>query len=493
MKTAAERAGSLGAARPLLVLAATLAVACGGDAGYEIAINGGRVIDPESGLDAVRSVGIRDGRIETVSESELVGETTIDATGLVVAPGFIDLHVHGQTPELYDLQAMDGVTSSFELEVGTGDVDAWYADHDAVPARINYGVSVGHIPTRMAVLGDPGDFLPSGPATSEAASEEQLREMERRLEAGLDQGAVAVGFGWAYTPAATPDEMSRMMAVAGRGGAAAHIHLGGSAFEDARAALRGAMEAAARGGAALHVVHMNSSGTTLAMEMLDTIQAVRDRGRDVTTEAYPYEAGMTRIESALFDDWETWDDARFERHMWVATGERLNRESFGRYRAQGGEVIIFTNPPELVRQIASHPLTMVASDGFIVDGRGHPRSSGTFSRVLGRYVREAGSLTLSDAIAKMTLMPARRLEGRVAAMASKGRIRAGADADVVVFDPERIVDRADYMNPTAPSEGVRHVFVGGVPVVRAGLLVEGAAPGQPIRAPREGGADGTDQ
>ncbi len=477
----------MGRVRRSILAAALVFAACGGESPHDLVITGGRVIDPESGLDAVRSVGISDGRIATVSESPLAGATVVDATGLVVAPGFIDLHVHGQTPELYDLQAMDGVTTSLELEVGAGDVNEWYAEHDGVPARINYGVSVGHIPTRMAVLDDPGEFLPSGSAANGAATEQQIAEMERRLQAGLDQGAVAVGLGWAYTPAATADEIARVMGVAGRNGAAAHIHIGGSGFADARASLMGAMEAARRGGAALHVVHMNSSGAGMAMEMLDTIRAAQGRGRDVTTEAYPYEAGMTRIESALFDDWEAWEPERYARHMWVATGERLTRASFGRYRAEGGEVIIFTNPPELVREIASHPLTMVASDGFMLDGRGHPRTSGTFARVLGRYVREAGSLTLAEAIAKMTLMPARRLEGRVPGMANKGRIREGADADVVVFDPERIIDRADYMNPAVPSEGMHVVLVGGIPVVRDGRLVDGAAPGRAVRAPTGSG------
>lgn len=463
-------------------------VACTGDEAtssvtYDTVISGGRVIDPASGLDAVRNVGILDGLIAAVEETALDGEYVIDASGLVVAPGFIDLHVHGQTPEMYDLQVMDGVTTSLELEVGTGDVAAWYAEHDAVPARINYGVSAGHIPARMAVLNDDGEFLPSGAAATDEASGDQVAEMERRIQEGLDAGAVAVGFGWAYTPAATSDEMARLMGVAGRNGASAHIHIGGYAFENAAAALDGAMTAAAAGGSALHVVHMNSSGTSMAMEMLETIAEAKRQGQDVTTESYPYEAGMTRIESALFDGWEDWEDARFNDHMWVATGERLTRETFGRYRAEGGEVIIFTNPPELVREIASHPLTMIASDGFIVDGKGHPRSSGTYARVLGRYVREDRSLTLPDALRMMSLMPARRLEGRVPDMARKGRIAEGMDGDIAVFDPESIVDHADYMAPTRPSEGMRYVFVAGSEVVRDGELVDGAAPGRAVRAP----------
>lgn len=454
----------------------------GGGAGpFDVVVAGGRILDPETGLDAIRNVGIRDGRIEAITDAPIEGVEVLDATGAVVAAGFIDLHVHGQTPEMYGLQVMDGVTSSLELEVGTGDVAAWYAAHDAEDALINYGVSVGHIPARMSVLDDDGEFLPSGSAVTNQASADQLAQMEAWLQEGLDAGAVAVGFGWAYTPAATADEIARMMGVAGRNNASAHIHIAGG--DDRMAALQAAMTAAEAGGAGLHVVHVNSSGTSSALEMLDTIAAAQARGVDVTVEAYPYEAGMTRIESALFDDWESWDDDNFERHMWVATGERLTRETFGQRRAEGGEVIIFTNPPELVAELASHPLTMIASDGFIVGGKGHPRSSGTYARVLGRYVRDAASVTLMEALAKMSLWPAQRLEGRVPAMANKGRVQEGADADLVVFDPETIIDRATYMDPTATSEGMKHVLVAGVAVVRDGALVEGVAPGRAIRAP----------
>jgi len=454
----------------------------GGEGGaYDVVIAGGRVLDPESGLDAIRNIGIRDGRIAAVTDAPIHGETLLDATGKVVTPGFIDLHVHAQTLEMFRLQVMDGVTTSLELEVGTGDVAAWYEQHDQLRSLINYGVGVGHIPARMRVMDDAGDFLPTGPAASREATEEEVQAMEEIVRQGLDEGGLAVGFGWAYTPAATAEEITRMMAVAGEADASVHIHL--ASADDPLHALQDAMDAAGAGGAALHVVHLNSVGLASAPQMLDRIIKAQAAGRDITAEVYPYEAGMTLIESAIFEGWENWEDAEFERHMWVATGERLTRETFGQRRAEGGPVIIFMNDPALVVSLAAHPRTIIASDGRIENGKGHPRSTGTYARILGQIVRELGDLELIDAINKMTLMPAQRLEARVPAMKDKGRIREGADADIVVFDPAIVVDQATYQNPTVPSLGMKFVLVAGVPVVKDGALVDGVAPGRAVRAP----------
>jgi dihydroorotase len=217
--------------------------------------------------------------------------------------------------------------------------------------------------------------------------------------------------------------------------------------------------------------------------MLDMIRDARAHGVDVTTECYPYTAGATRIESFLFDSWLDKPEEEYHKLQWAATGERLTRATFAAYRKHGGLVLIHANTEDNVRAAVVDPLTMFASDGFDVKpGSGHPRSAGTNSRVLGRYVREDAALSLMQALHKMTLMPALRIEARVPQMRNKGRLRVGADADIVVFDPERIVDRATYAEPALYAEGMRYVFILGTPVVRDGRIVEGAAPGRPIRA-----------
>ena len=448
---------------------------------YDLVVANGRVIDPESGLDGVRHVGIAGGKIAVVSETPLQGTRVVDASRHVVAPGFIDLHEHGQQEESYRMMVRDGVTSAFELEVGTGDVAQWYKAREAGQI-VNYGVSIGHIPARMKVLGDPGTgLLPAGIGGSGSATDAQMAEMEGILREGIAQGAVAMGFGSAYTPGAPMSEIERMFRVAAAGGVPAHIHMRGGID-----GLRETIAAAKAAGAPLHIVHVNSSAGNELGAFLAAIKAARDAGQDVTTEAYPYGAGMTEIQSALFDDWARWPDDRFALHQLVSTGERLTRATFARARAAGGTVIIHGRSEEQTRAAIVSPLSMIASDGFIEHGRGHPRTSGSFAKVLGKYVREERAVPLVDALRRMTLEPARRLERRTPAMAAKGRVRAGADADLTIFDPATVIDRATYEDASIPSAGIPYVIIGGQLVVDGGEVTS-ARPGRAIRAPIRAG------
>jgi N-acyl-D-aspartate/D-glutamate deacylase len=350
---------------------------------------------------------------------------------------------------------------------------------------INYGVSIGHAPVRMAVMRDAGVFVPAGDAARRPARPAELAEIERRIEDGLSRGAVGIGFGLAYTPAASRWEILEMFRLAARHRAAGFVHVRGASSAGSADREEGLLEVIAHSavsGAPVHVAHINSSAQDSVGRMLAIIDDARRRGVDITTEAYPYTAGMTRIESFLFDSWTDKPEEEYRKLQWVATGERLTRETFLRYRQQGGYVLIHANTEERVRAAVVHPLTMIASDGFDVDPPSHPRSAGTYARVLGRYVREEGALSLMEALRKMSLMPAQRLEPRVPAMRNKGRVRIGADADLVVFDAQRIVDRATYEQPAQFSEGMRYVLVNGQFVVRDAEVVRGATPGRPVRA-----------
>ena len=258
-----------------------------------------------------------------------------------------------------------------------------------------------------------------------------------------------------------------------------HVHITPSV-----AGLKEALSLARETGATLHVVHINSAGLAETPVMLKMISDARASGQDVTTEAYPYDAGMTEIQSATIQDiYKTANDERLAELEWSKTGERLNRESFKRYTKIGGPVVVHTNTEEMVVGAIKSPLTIIASDAYWQNGTGHPRTTGTFSRILGRYVRETRALSLMEAINKMTLMPAQRLEARVPAMRQKGRLSVGADADITIFDPATVSDRSTYQEPSLPPVGIQHVIVNGVSVVANGRPVEDATPGKAVRAP----------
>ena len=454
---------------------------------YDLVIRGGRVMDPESGLDAVRDVGISQGKIRTISADPLQGSATLDAKGLVVAPGFIDLHEHGQDPRNYEFQAHDGVTTSLELEVGTDDIDKWYAAREG-HSLINFGVSIGHIPVRMKVMHDPGSFLPTGDAAYREATPGEIQQMLDLMDHGFRRGALAEGMGINYTAAASHWEILQMFQAAAKYHASVHVHLRYAGIKEPNTGVTGLEEvlaAAAATGTSLHVVHITSMGLMFTPQLIAMVEGAQSHGLDVTTECYPYTAGSTELQSAIFaPGWQESQGITYKDIQWAATGERLTAETFEKYRKEGGVVIIHSIPEEDARLAVADPNVMIASDGMRITGpKVHPRGQGTYARVLGHYVREEKSLDLMTALRKMSLMPAQRLEKRAPVFKEKGRIRVGADADITVFDPARIIDKATYEDPLQYSEGIAFVLVNGVPVVKDGKLVEGAHPGRAARAP----------
>jgi len=453
---------------------------------FDVVISSGRVMDPESGLDAVRNVGIRDGKIAAISEGPLQGKQTIDAHGLVVAPGFIDMHEHGQESRNYEFQAHDGVTTSLELEAGVADVDAWYAKREG-HSLINYGASVGHIPVRMQVMHDSGSFLPVSDAAHREATPAEQQQIDAAIDRGLQRGALAVGMGINYTPGATHAEIMDVFKVAAAHGASVHVHLRYNGLLEPTtglAALQEVVADAAATGAPLHVVHITSMGMRETPRLLEVIHGAQKRGLDVTTEAYPYIAGSTGLESAIFDPgWQERMGITYHDLQWAKTGERLTAETFEKYRKEGGIVILFAIPETSVKQAMADPIVMIASDGMPITGaKVHPRGQGTYCRVLGHYVREEKTLDLMTALRKMTLMPAQRLEKHAPIFANKGRIKVGADADITVFDPNTILDKATFEDPLQNSVGISYVFVNGVAVIKEGKTIEGVFPGRAARA-----------
>ncbi len=451
---------------------------------FDVVISGGRVMDPESGLNAVRDIGISGGKISVITSESLTAGRVINARGLTVAPGFIDLHSHGQTDENYRFKARDGVTTALEMEVGVSPVSSWYAAREG-KALVNFGASSGHIPARMAVMGDSGTFLPRDRAVTERATPAQEAQIRGLVRRGLDEGGLGIGLGIAYMPAVTREEILDLFHLAAERRRTCFVHMrnAGPVEPGVIDALQEVIADAVITGAGLHVVHLPSMAFRQTGACLDMIKGARAHGADVTVEAYPYTAGMTNLETAIFDPgWQERLGIGFHELQWVATGERLNADTFERYRKQGGTVILHHMPEEVVRATIADPLVMIASDGWFVNGQGHPRAAGTYARVLGHYVRDEHALTLMDAIRKMTLMPAERLAQVSPAMRNKGRIRAGADADLTIFDPDTVTDRATYEKPAQYSTGIRYVLVNGQPVVADEKLVEGIYPGRGVKA-----------
>ncbi|MBS1719744.1 MAG: amidohydrolase family protein [Armatimonadetes bacterium] len=447
---------------------------------YDVVILNGRVMDPESKTDRVLNVGIRNGRIATLTKREIKGRTVIDALGQVVAPGFIDPISHGQDLENDFLQARDGVTSKLQMEAGVPDVAAWY-EANAYKRMLNYGAGTSHVQARIRALGDDVK------AETKEATDAQIYQMAEFIDRGLKAGGLGVGFGLEYQPAAGRWEVLEMFRVAGRYRVSCHVHTRyGTLLEEQSnlTAIEEVFSAAMAAGAALHVVHVPSMALGNTPKALKLIESFQARGFDVTCDVYPYTAFGTGIASEVFaEGWQEKFGITYSDLEWAKTHERLTEETFAKYREEGGFVIAHAIPAEAVRAAVASKATMIGSDGGMKDGVGHPRSTGTFARVLGYYVREQKVLSLMAALEKCSLRAAKRFEKVCPDFKRKGRIKIGADADIVTFSAEKVIDKATFDKPAMPSEGIYNVLVNGRAVVLEGELQQDARPGKGLRRP----------
>jgi N-acyl-D-aspartate/D-glutamate deacylase len=455
---------------------------------YDTVIEGGRVIDPESNLDAVRNVAIQDGRIVQVSVAPLQGRRVIHATGLVVSPGFIDVHQHGQDLPSQRVKAFDGVTTALEMEIGAPDVSEFLKSKEG-HSLIHYGTTASHLAARALVFGAPlpdGTILPrSGPATEEHASPEQIQKIQQRLREQLDAGALGIGMGIEYAPGATRLEVIDMFRLAAKRKLPVYTHMRSAGRVEPGSAIQSVEEvigASAISGAPVHIVHINSTCLKDSLECLSLVEGARAHGIDVTTEGYPYIAGMTAINSAVFNPgWREKLGIDYNNLVLPGSGEHLTKERFDELHNSNAKqwVLIFANTQQIVDELIPNPLIMIASDG----AEGHPRNAGTYSRVLAQYVREKKSLTWMEALRKMTLMPAQMLERSTPDAKRKGRIQEGADADIIVFDPNTISDRSTFQKPMEPSLGVHYLLVGGAVLIVEGRMASEMFPGKAVLWP----------
>jgi len=480
---------------------------------FPLVIRGGRVVDPSQELDMSVDLAIDDTRVAAIGPN-LRGRIILDAAGCIVAPGFVDLHSHAQTVSGHRLQAFDGVTTTLELEAGAMPVAGAYGRASVEGRPLNYGYSASWAGARIRVIaGDQGNQQsamarfadPAWQREATAAEEDRILGM---LETELDAGALGVGVLVGYAPSTSLGEYLRVARLAAARRVPTYSHVRDLIEVSPDTRMDGAEElvrAAAETGAHMHFCHVNSSSGRRVDRVLALVDRVRREGAVVTTEAYPYGAGMTGIGAVfLAPERLAARGLRPTDIVYLPTNERVrDAEHLRRLRAAdpAGRCVVHlldeTKPADaaVLRASLFHEDTIVASDAIapigIVPGaqwtwplppsaRTHPRTAGTFARSFRRLVGE-GKVSILEFVRRASLLPARVIATAAGGGLRKGTLTVGADADVVVFDPDVFHDRATYEASTQLSAGVRHLLVGGESVIRDGTLAEQARPGRPVR------------
>ena len=478
---------------------------------YDIVIKQGRVIDPETNLDQICNIGIIGNEISDITKKSINGKVAINAKGLVVSPGFIDLHAHGQTNSAHRYQLKDGVTTALEMESGVAFIERWIEAKKG-KSLVNFGATAPHGFLRSIAMNKnkrTADKLidhfsknkmkledSTSDKSKPSKEDEKLKKLFNSLSSSnyesqthsetektkdliknyMEKGALGIGLPVGYYIGASAGEIFEIYKLANTLDVTVYTHTRGFGMPG----IQEAMAAASTAGASVHIVHANSMSLGEIETTLSMVESAQKNGLDITTEVYPYTAASTSLESILFDEgWKETLNIGYSDLQWEKTGERLNKKTFYEYRKKGGVVIIHMMKPEWIKKGVSHPISIIASDGMPYAPGAHPRTAGTFSRILGKYVREEKALDLMTALKKMTIMPARRLEMIAPSMTRKGRLQVGADADITIFNPNTIIDKADFSG-LRYSEGVQTVIIDGKIIVQEGRIVENVFPGKPI-------------
>lgn len=451
---------------------------------YSVVIRGGRVMDPETGRDEMADVAILDNQIVAIGRHLEAGIMELDARGLVVAPGFIDLlasvppNKHAHTHKI-----TDGVTTCFGMHGGPVDVKQYHRDFEESGALVNYAAAVGDRRLRLAA----GAIDHTKPATPE-----QVAKMQELADQAIKAGAVGIGFGINYAPGMSYEEVFALFEVAAQNNVPCHLHARykGNVFPLTMSlAVEEVLAVAAATGTQAQLAHMTSSTVGSAPLCIKLIEGAAKHGMDIAFDFHVWTRNQTYIQSALYDaGWQERFGGITYNDIYLAdTQEHLTRERFEELHNSPGYTLVQTEfiPEEEIEMAIRSSLGMISSDSgglWSEEGHdkeaGHPRGTGTFARFLGRYVRERKIVNLMEGLRKITILPAQRMERSVSEMRKKGRLQVGADADITVFDPETVIERATYKQPYIYSEGVAHVLVNGVVVLQDGEIVEGMAPGQ---------------
>jgi len=493
-----------------------------------LVIRGGRVVDPASGMDAVADVAVLDGAIAAVGTGLGGAERVIDATGLVVAPGFIDLHAHGQSIPADRMQAFDGVTTTLDLEAGVLPVASWYRRQAEQGRVLNYGASANWAFARIGAMtgsNEESSLEAFGRAMRDrrwvqnVASEAEVAGILDRLGQGLDEGGIGIGILNAYAPGAGVQELTAVCQLAKAHEVPTFTHIAYMSRIDPESAAEAYIRLigyAGATGAHMHICHFNSSSKTDIERCVVLVRTAQAQGLPVTVEAYPYGTGSTVLAAAFFSDpeFEARNGTGYDSVQRVTDGRRFrDREELLAAQAEEPATLVLWHILDTENNahhrdlldlsvlypggaIASDAMPWTLPDGSVytgdawplpADATSHPRSAGCFTRFMRHWVRERQAVSVLEGVRKCALIPAEILAPSTPAMRAKGRLTVGADADVVVFDLETLTDRAEFSAMNRPSEGVRHLLVSGVPLIADGVMDVAARPGRPVRRAVGGG------